>query len=103
MCQSNIKTHAHFFQDSQDGKFGYGYASCPGKRSSMEDFYETRLDSVDGEIVGLFGVFDGKISAVFCCLCLCLECLIFFSLYLKISGKTYIENPFINLLLSILF
>ncbi|CAL9046888.1 unnamed protein product, partial [Musa banksii] len=44
---------------SQDGKFGYGYASCPGKRSSMEDFYETRIDSVDGEIVGLFGVFDG--------------------------------------------
>ncbi|CAD5181102.1 unnamed protein product [Musa acuminata subsp. malaccensis] len=44
---------------SQDGKFGYEYASCPGKRSSMEDFYETLIDSVDGEIVGLFGVFDG--------------------------------------------
>ncbi|KAI3900826.1 hypothetical protein MKW92_038405 [Papaver armeniacum] len=29
------------------------------KRSSMEDFYETRIDGVDGEIVGLFGVFDG--------------------------------------------
>jgi hypothetical protein len=25
----------------------------------MEDFYETRIDGVDGEIVGLFGVFDG--------------------------------------------
>jgi protein phosphatase 1L len=25
----------------------------------MEDFYETRIDSVEGEIVGLFGVFDG--------------------------------------------
>ncbi|RYQ85148.1 hypothetical protein Ahy_B10g104649 isoform B [Arachis hypogaea] len=37
----------------------YGYASCAGKRSSMEDFYETRVDGVDGEIVGLFGVFDG--------------------------------------------
>lgn len=35
----------------------------------MEDFYETQIDSIDGEIVGLFGVFDGKISAVFCCLC----------------------------------
>ena len=47
--------------DSQDGKFSYGYASSPGKRSSMEDFYETRIDGVDGEIVGLFGVFDGNI------------------------------------------
>ncbi|KAG9153588.1 hypothetical protein Leryth_008517 [Lithospermum erythrorhizon] len=44
---------------SNNGKFGYGYASSPGKRSSMEDFYETRIDGVDGEIVGLFGVFDG--------------------------------------------
>ncbi|PIA40897.1 hypothetical protein AQUCO_02400157v1 [Aquilegia coerulea] len=46
---------------SQNGKFSYGYASSPGKRSSMEDFYETRIDGVDGEIVGLFGVFDGNI------------------------------------------
>ncbi|KAI8547682.1 hypothetical protein RHMOL_Rhmol07G0215000 [Rhododendron molle] len=44
---------------SQNGKFSYGYASSPGKRASMEDFYETRIDGVDGEIVGLFGVFDG--------------------------------------------
>ncbi|MQL82271.1 hypothetical protein Taro_014742 [Colocasia esculenta] len=44
---------------SQNGKFSYGYASSPGKRSSMEDFYEARIDGVDGEIVGLFGVFDG--------------------------------------------
>ncbi|XP_057539473.1 probable protein phosphatase 2C 59 isoform X1 [Amaranthus tricolor] len=44
---------------SQNGKFSYGYASSAGKRSSMEDFYETRIDGVDGEIVGLFGVFDG--------------------------------------------
>jgi len=44
---------------SQNGKFSYGYASFPGKRSSMEDFYETKIDGVDGEIVGLFGVFDG--------------------------------------------
>ncbi|XP_031376416.1 probable protein phosphatase 2C 59 [Punica granatum] len=44
---------------SQNGKFSYGFASSPGKRSSMEDFYETRIDGVDGEIVGLFGVFDG--------------------------------------------
>ena len=45
--------------NSQNGKFSYGYASSPGKRSSMEDFYETRIDGVEGEIVGLFGVFDG--------------------------------------------
>ncbi|CAN6176942.1 unnamed protein product, partial [Urochloa humidicola] len=44
---------------SENGKFSYGYASSPGKRSSMEDFYETRVDGVDGETVGLFGVFDG--------------------------------------------
>ncbi|XP_062184074.1 probable protein phosphatase 2C 45 isoform X1 [Phragmites australis] len=44
---------------SQNGKFSYGYASSPGKRASMEDFYETKIDCVDGQIVGLFGVFDG--------------------------------------------
>ncbi|KAG0470699.1 hypothetical protein HPP92_017399 [Vanilla planifolia] len=44
---------------SHNGKFSYGYASSPGKRSSMEDFYETRVDGIDGEIIGLFGVFDG--------------------------------------------
>ena len=44
---------------SHNRKFSYGYASSPGKRSSMEDFYETRIDGVDGEVVGLFGVFDG--------------------------------------------
>ncbi|ERN07416.1 hypothetical protein AMTRI_Chr12g241640 [Amborella trichopoda] len=44
---------------SQNLKFSYGYASSPGKRSSMEDFYETRVCGVDGQIVGLFGVFDG--------------------------------------------
>lgn len=47
---------------SQNGKFSYGYASSPGKRSSMEDFYETRIDGVHGQIVGLFGVFDGTTS-----------------------------------------
>ncbi|XP_006646887.3 probable protein phosphatase 2C 10 [Oryza brachyantha] len=44
---------------SENGRFSYGYASAPGKRASMEDFYETRIDGVDGETVGLFGVFDG--------------------------------------------
>ncbi|KAJ0700352.1 putative protein-serine/threonine phosphatase [Helianthus annuus] len=44
---------------SKDSRFSYGYASSAGRRSSMEDFYETRIDGVDGELVGLFGVFDG--------------------------------------------
>lgn len=44
---------------SKDSKFSYGYASSAGRRSSMEDFYETRIDGVDGKLVGLFGVFDG--------------------------------------------
>jgi hypothetical protein len=25
----------------------------------MEDFYETRIESVDGQLIGLFAVFDG--------------------------------------------
>ena len=54
-----------FLNVSQNGKFSYGYASSPGKRSSMEDFYETRIDGVEGEIVGLFGVFDGMWSFLF--------------------------------------
>ncbi|KAH9304655.1 hypothetical protein KI387_009059, partial [Taxus chinensis] len=44
---------------SENHKFSYGYASSPGKRSSMEDFFETQICGVDGQIVGLFGVFDG--------------------------------------------
>jgi protein phosphatase 1L len=54
-----ILTYFVVWIHSQNGKFSYGYASSPGKRSSMEDFYETRIDGVDGEVVGLFGVFDG--------------------------------------------
>ncbi|KAK8597410.1 hypothetical protein V6N13_094822 [Hibiscus sabdariffa] len=64
VLQSSNQVHAEYGPVSggglsQNGKFSYGYASSPGKRSSMEDFYETRIDGVDGEIVGLFGVFDG--------------------------------------------
>ncbi|MBA0568407.1 hypothetical protein Golob_005905 [Gossypium lobatum] len=63
VLQSSSQVHAEYGPVSggglsQNGKFSYGYASSPGKRSSMEDFYETRIDGVDGEIVGLFGVFD---------------------------------------------
>lgn len=44
---------------SVDGRFSFGFASSPGKRASMEDFYEARTDTIDGETVGLFGVYDG--------------------------------------------
>lgn len=44
---------------SQSGQFSYGYSSFKGKRSSMEDFYETRISEVDGQRVAFFGVFDG--------------------------------------------
>ncbi|XP_025825880.1 probable protein phosphatase 2C 45 isoform X2 [Panicum hallii] len=44
---------------SENGRFIYGVASSPGKRASMEDFYEARIDDVDGEKVGMFGVYDG--------------------------------------------
>ena len=33
----------------------------------MEDFYETRIDGVDGEVVGLFGVFDGIVLTLCHC------------------------------------
>jgi len=58
----NFNEHSNMY--SQNGKFSYGYASSPGKRSSMEDFYETRIDGVEGEIVGLFGVFDGMYTCL---------------------------------------
>ncbi|KAL6888668.1 hypothetical protein ACP4OV_009694 [Aristida adscensionis] len=44
---------------SENGRFSYGYASSPGKRASMEDFFEARIDEIDGEKIGLFGVYDG--------------------------------------------
>lgn len=43
----------------------------------MEDFYETRIDGVDGEVVGLFGVFDGlslSLSAYVFVLCVHEHC-----------------------------
>ncbi|KAG2240974.1 hypothetical protein Bca52824_096923, partial [Brassica carinata] len=43
-------------------KFSYGYSSLKGKRASMEDFFETRISDVDGQMVAFFGVFDGTLS-----------------------------------------
>lgn len=48
-----------FLTGSQNARFNYGYASFKGKRSSMEDFFETRISEVDGQMVAFFGVFDG--------------------------------------------
>ncbi|XP_015575386.1 probable protein phosphatase 2C 11 [Ricinus communis] len=48
-----------FLSGSRTAKFSYGYSSFKGKRSSMEDFYETRISEVDGQMVAFFGVFDG--------------------------------------------
>lgn len=43
----------------KNSKISYGYSSFKGKRSSMEDYYEIRISEVDGQMVALFGVFDG--------------------------------------------
>ncbi|KAG7941092.1 hypothetical protein I3843_16G020900 [Carya illinoinensis] len=48
-----------FVTGSQNGSFNYGYSTFKGKRASMEDFYETRISEVDGQMVAFFGVFDG--------------------------------------------
>ncbi|CAK9164916.1 unnamed protein product [Ilex paraguariensis] len=48
-----------FLTGNQNARFSYGYSSFKGKRSSMEDFYETRISEVDGQMVAFFGVFDG--------------------------------------------
>ncbi|EFJ17647.1 hypothetical protein SELMODRAFT_146683 [Selaginella moellendorffii] len=44
---------------SEDRRFSFGYCGQCGKRASMEDFIEARIAKVDGQEVGLFGVFDG--------------------------------------------
>ncbi|CAL5386612.1 unnamed protein product [Camellia sinensis] len=48
-----------FLTGNKNARFSYGYSSFKGKRSSMEDFYETRISEVDGQMVAFFGVFDG--------------------------------------------
>ncbi|XP_010260464.1 PREDICTED: probable protein phosphatase 2C 11 isoform X2 [Nelumbo nucifera] len=48
-----------FLTGSRNGRFSYGYSSFKGKRASMEDFYETSISEVDGQMVAFFGVFDG--------------------------------------------
>ncbi|KAK9135094.1 hypothetical protein Syun_014424 [Stephania yunnanensis] len=48
-----------FLSGNKNRRFSYGYSSLKGKRSSMEDFYETRISEVNGQMVAFFGVFDG--------------------------------------------
>ncbi|XP_022923113.1 probable protein phosphatase 2C 76 [Cucurbita moschata] len=44
---------------SEDGKLSWGYSSLRGKRATMEDFFDIKMSKVDGQIVCLFGIFDG--------------------------------------------
>ncbi|XP_076931026.1 putative protein phosphatase 2C 11 [Bidens hawaiensis] len=48
-----------FLTGSKTAGFSYGYASLKGKRASMEDYMETTISEVDGQMVAFFGVFDG--------------------------------------------
>jgi hypothetical protein len=45
---------------SEHKKFSYGYSNVRGKRACMEDFHDTKISEVNGEMIGLFGVFDGQ-------------------------------------------
>lgn len=51
-----------FLTGSRSAKFSYGFSSFKGKRASMEDFFETSISEVDGQMVAFFGVFDGMIK-----------------------------------------
>ncbi|KAI3712520.1 hypothetical protein L1987_71078 [Smallanthus sonchifolius] len=44
---------------SEDGKLSCGYSSFRGKRASMEDFYDIKTCKINGQMVCLFGIFDG--------------------------------------------
>ncbi|KAM3305803.1 putative protein phosphatase 2C 11 [Capsicum chacoense] len=48
-----------FLTGNKNAKFSYGYATFKGKRATMEDYYETSISEVDGQMVAFFGVFDG--------------------------------------------
>jgi protein phosphatase 1L len=40
-------------------KFVYGYEMLRGRSASIEDFFCVRIPRVNGQAIGLFGVFDG--------------------------------------------
>ncbi|KAJ6677293.1 ALPHABET ISOFORM E-RELATED [Salix viminalis] len=44
---------------SEDGELSCGYSSFRGKRVTMEDFYDVKNTTIDGQRVCMFGIFDG--------------------------------------------
>ncbi|XP_057532502.1 probable protein phosphatase 2C 11 [Amaranthus tricolor] len=48
-----------FLSGKRNVRFSYGYSTFKGKRASMEDYFETKISEVDGQMVAFFGVFDG--------------------------------------------
>ncbi|EPS68416.1 hypothetical protein M569_06352, partial [Genlisea aurea] len=48
-----------YLSNDRNAKFSYGYSSFKGKRASMEDYYEARVSEINGQMVALFGVYDG--------------------------------------------
>ncbi|XP_024442750.1 probable protein phosphatase 2C 76 isoform X3 [Populus trichocarpa] len=44
---------------SEDGELSCGYSSFRGKRVTMEDFYDAKSTTIDGQRVCMFGIFDG--------------------------------------------
>ncbi|XP_073261144.1 probable protein phosphatase 2C 76 isoform X2 [Populus alba] len=45
---------------SEDGELSCGYSSFRGKRVTMEDFYDVKSTTIDGQRVCMFGIFDGQ-------------------------------------------
>ncbi|CAN8302090.1 unnamed protein product [Cochlearia groenlandica] len=44
---------------NDDGSLSCGYCSFRGKRSTMEDFYDVKASTIEGQTVRMFGIFDG--------------------------------------------
>jgi protein phosphatase 1L len=44
---------------SENIKFSFGFSRLHGKMGSIEDFLETKISNVDGQVIAFFGVFDG--------------------------------------------
>ncbi|KAI5568351.1 hypothetical protein BDE02_12G009700 [Populus trichocarpa] len=44
---------------SEEGELSCGYSSFRGKRVTMEDFFDVKNTTIDGQRVCMFGIFDG--------------------------------------------
>ncbi|KAJ6376067.1 hypothetical protein OIU77_000939 [Salix suchowensis] len=44
---------------SENGELSCGYSSFRGKRVTMEDFFDVKNTTIDGQRVCMFGIFDG--------------------------------------------